>query len=330
MRSGLDRRWMPKMALSASLIHILSADLSIRKMSQFAIVAISLAFLFTPIHSSAQDGQPSVLIVTAHPDDDALFAATVYRFATELGGKVDLALMTDGAGGYRYSTLAEPYYHLKLTDPAVAKEYLPGIRKRELMAGGKIVGVRDYHFFDQPDTGYTQNPDSILSYVWNTTIVEEGLEDIFARHHYDFVLTMLPRSDTHAHHKSATILALRTVSRMPVAERPVVLGAWIGGKDDAAKLEYTTLPGYPITEATTTNPQFFFDRTRPLGLDGRLDYRIVVNWLIAEHKSQGTMQLLMNRGEVESFWIYAVDAPDATQKAARFFEKLNNFSARSN
>lgn len=269
---------------------------------------------------------PSVLIVTAHPDDDALFAASVYRLAIELGGTVDLALMTDGAGGYRFSTLGEPIYNLKLTDPAVAKEFLPGIRKKELMAGGKIVGIRNFHFLDQPDTGYTQEPDSILSEVWDVEFVSRALHNILTQKRYDVVFTMLPREDNHAHHKSASIMALRAVSDLPEADRPAVVGAWIGSKDDVSSLEFESLDGYPITKTTTTNPLFFFDRTQSFGLDGRLDYRIVVNWLIAEHKSQGTMQLLMNRGDVEAFWLYEANPPHANTTVSRLFDRLNERS----
>ena len=76
--------------------------------------------LFQPV--SAQEANPKVLIVTAHPDDEAMFASTVYKITHELDGRVDLVLVTNGAGGYRFSTLAEPIYGLDLTDPDVARD----------------------------------------------------------------------------------------------------------------------------------------------------------------------------------------------------------------
>ena len=84
---------------------------------------------------------PKVLVVIAHPDDDAAFSGVLYQITHQLDGVVDLALVTDGSGGYRYSTFAEEIYRLKLTDEAVARQHLPAIRKRELMAGGAIVGI---------------------------------------------------------------------------------------------------------------------------------------------------------------------------------------------
>ena len=65
-------------------------------------------------------------------------------------------------------------------------------------------------------------------------------------------------------------------------------------------------------------------------IDKRLDYKVVVNWAIAEHKSQGTFQTLMNRWDREAFLIYALEAQDAEARTARWFEALATpqFSAR--
>ena len=54
----------------------------------------------------------------------------------------------------------------------------------------------------------------------------------------------------------------------------------------------------------------------------RLDYRIVVNWVIAAHKSQGTMQLAMSRGERERFFVLDTGSSDAHARAATWFEAL--------
>jgi len=58
-------------------------------------------------------------------------------------------------------------------------------------------------------------------------------------------------------------------------------------------------------------PSFVFDLTEPLDPTGRLDYRIVVDLLIAEHKTQGTMQLLMNFADFERYWFF--EANDSAQ-----------------
>ena len=264
-----------------------------------------------------------VLIVTAHPDDEALFGGIVYRLTKELGAKVDLAVVTDGAGGYKYSVLAESIYGLKLTDPAVAREYLPGIRKRELMAGGKFIGLRNYYFFDQPDTGYTLFADSILTDVWDASAVKSWLVTTMDKGNYDFVLVHLPREGTHGHHKSASILGLRAAR--DTKSRPVVLGAWISSKEAESPLSFSGLDKYPITKVTSEHPSFHFDRTRTFGYNDRLNYKIMINWLIAEHKTQGTMQLLMSAGDIEDFWLFVDNPADAHERASALFEEVNSY-----
>ena len=108
----------------------------------FSIVFIT--FALSPAANAQTDSGPRAWIVTAHPDDEVNFAVTVYKITHDLHGVVDLALVTNGEGGYKYSTLAESVYGLELTDEKVGRQYLPTIRKQELMAGGKI-GVLSIH-----------------------------------------------------------------------------------------------------------------------------------------------------------------------------------------
>ena len=89
---------------------------------------------------------PRVLLVVAHPDDEYAFAATAYRIAKEIRGTVDQVVITDGAGGYRYSSLAERVYGVSLTAQG---ESLPHIRRRETLAAGRILGIRK-HYFSEP------------------------------------------------------------------------------------------------------------------------------------------------------------------------------------
>jgi LmbE family N-acetylglucosaminyl deacetylase len=192
-----------------------------------------------------------VLLVTAHPDDDAAFAATAYRITHHLGGVVDLALVTDGGGGFRYSTLAEPIYNLPLTDERVARQYLPAIRKRELMAGGAIVGIRNYFFLDQPDRGFTRSADSVLRAVWDTTFVRNRLTSILSDGSYDLVLGILPFEETHGHHKSATIMALHAALSLPPQDRPVVLGGFMCQLNGDQEMRFEGLEGHPQTPSTT-------------------------------------------------------------------------------
>lgn len=265
---------------------------------------------------------PSVLIVIAHPDDETTFAASIYKITHDLGGEVDLALVTNGEGGYKYSTLAEAYYGLELTDEKVGREHLPTIRKRELMAAGKIIGVRDFYFFDELDHRYTQNVDSVLQHVWNVASIRAHLAGILTKRRYDYIFCLLPTPDTHGAHKGATILALEVVQGMKPADRPVVLAGTVSSKSDTARFTFSGLPSYPITRISAGAPAFTFDRTQKFGFRDALDYKIVVNWEIAEHKSQGTMQTAMNFGDYENFWWFDINDPTRMAATRELFEKL--------
>ena len=292
-------------------------------------VYVSFLILFGALGTASarvqQDSAPTVLLVVAHPDDEAMFAASVYKITHTLKGNVDLAVITDGSGGFRYSQLAEPIYGLNLTDEAVAREHLPAIRKKELEAGGEIIGIRNHFYLNQFDNAYTENVDTILSHVWDSDEVRSQLRQIMTRFDYDFVFVHLPIPNFHAHHISASILALETARELPDSLRPIALGCFMGTREAGQDLvpdDYIGLPGYPITRVRTDIPIFIFDRSEALDPSGRLDYRIVVNWLIAEHRTQGTMQLLMNTGDIERFWFFEANDPAQLGRTAELFERL--------
>ena len=154
-----------------------------------------------------------MLIVVAHPDDEACFAATVYEITHNLGGVVDQLVITNGEGGYRYSLLAEPVYGVALTDEAVGRAALPEIRKRELLEAGKILGIANHFFLDQRDVRYTQDIDEVLNEHWQPGVVLPEVERRIAEGHYDFVFTLFPSPETHGAHKAATITALNAVEQ---------------------------------------------------------------------------------------------------------------------
>lgn len=280
-----------------------------------------LLCLLCPVAARAAE-KPRVLMVTAHPDDDALFGGAVYRITHGLGGKVDVAVVTNGEGGYKYADLAEPIYGLDLTDEKVARERLPGIRKKEMIAGGSVVGIRNYFFLDQKDTEYTTDLEKGIG-PWDRDFVRGRLRSILAAGNYDFVFVMLPVPATHAHHQGAALLALEVIAKLPPAERPVVLGGTGYKKDSAERVSFAGRPEHPASRVRPGAPVFEFDRTRKFGLNNRLDYNIVVNWLIAEHKSQGTMQLLMNALDVEQYFFFDINREDGVAAARALFDRLN-------
>jgi len=297
---------------------------SMKQKSGLLLAVCSFLILFSIIntaHAQQLDYKPKILLVTAHPDDDALYSATVFKTTHLLHGAVDLAIMTNGEGGYHYSTLGNYIYDRQLDKEEVGRAYLPGIRKRELMAGGKIVGLRNYFFFDQVDDKYSEDINNPLQ-SWDTDWIKQRMQKILKEHHYDFVFTMMPSEGTHAHHKASAILALQAIQKLPEDQRPMVFATDIAG-DTTDITEYQQLEGYPVSKIMEEAEPLQFDRRQKFGYKKRLNYKIIGNWVIAEHKSQGTMQLLMGKGNVEQYWPYAINDREDLAKARTFFEAVN-------
>jgi LmbE family N-acetylglucosaminyl deacetylase len=288
---------------------------------EFLEAVTGIAMLPTIGNASTEQherGGPRVLVVVAHPDDEYVFAATVYRITHELGGIADQVIITNGEAGYRYAALAESVYGVSLVSESEGRAHLPSIRKAEALRAGEILGVRQHHFLNQRDFGFTDVAADASTSNWDHRHILSTLSSLLDGDHYDFVFTLLPTSDTHAHHRAATLLVLEAVSRMSEAKRPTVLGADPGSKQDAARFS-----GFSVQTATDSDaPAIVFDRTTKFGYRDALNYQIVVNWVIAEHKSQGLFQTDYGRHDVERFWVFAVSGADARLKTARLGKQL--------
>ena len=257
-----------------------------------------------------------VLLVVAHPDDEYEVAGTVYRISKELSGTVDQVILTDGEAGYRYSSLATPYYGVDLTNEAVGRARLPGIRKEEARRAGRILGIQHQWFLNEKDDRFTLDAGESLHSSWHEQRILRFLHQRLSKGHYDFVFVLLPSEQTHGEHKAASILALEAVELLPSGHRPVVLGAQAGGGDPAP---YTPMRGYSLTATDSPRPQFQFDRNTRFGYRESLSYQIVVDWVIAEHKSQGLFQTRCEQDRFENFWLFTVNRTSATGETESLF-----------
>ena len=280
-------------------------------------------FLLLFCMSAISFAGPKILIVTAHPDDESACAASVFKLTHDLAAKVDILLVTNGEGGYKYSVLAEDLYDLPLTKELVGREYLPSIRKKELMAGGKYIGIRNYYFLDQKDTEYTLNPDSVLNIVWDTSLVLKRIQQVHSKNNYDYVFVLLPTESTHGHHKAATILALQAIRNMSQNMRPVIVGFSVVDSISINPEPFKGLSSYPLTSIASGLPIAGFNRNQKFGFNNRLDYSIIVNWLIAEHKSQGAMQLGVGKGDIEYWWNFDINGSESTKKIQALVDTMN-------
>jgi N-acetylglucosamine malate deacetylase 2 len=272
--------------------------------------------------TSRIEGQtkPKALAIVAHPDDEYAFAVLAYRIAHELGGVVDQVVISNGEGGYKYSTFAEAIYGSRLTDESTGRAHLPKIRKEETLAAGKIIGIRQHYFLDQKDGGYTLDPAEALQ-TWDLSNVRTFLAKRLEEENYDFVLTLLPNAETHGHHKAATLLALNAVSRLPEDRRPAILAAEPYSSNEPPR-QFSELPGHALTRVGSD--VYELRRSQPLGYRDALTYQIIANWVIAAHKSQGLFQMDAGRHDVERFWRFDMGGARSKEAVHKLFEHFNS------
>lgn len=263
--------------------------------------------------------EPRILLVTAHPDDESVFSATVFKTTHLLGGTVDLAIITNGEGGYRFSTLANYIYGIELDEEETGRANIPEIRKNEVTAAGQILGINEILFLDELDDEFSLDVEIPLE-IWDTDRVEQELEQMMREGEYDFIFTMLPVPTTHSHHQAATLLALRAAANLEAEYRPIVLGEITG--QQGTSFGFTELEGYPLTRINTTLEPLMFDRTQTFGHDNRLDYTIIFRWVVAEHKTQGAYQHATGSGTEYYFW-YDINPESDYTKARVFFDVVN-------
>jgi LmbE family N-acetylglucosaminyl deacetylase len=257
---------------------------------------------------------PKLLIVVAHPDDEYMFAATTYRLARELHWVADQVVITDGESGYRYASLAEAIYGKKLDGESEGHANLPAIRKEELLRAARILGIRKHYFLDQKDLGFATSAANASAENWDQPKIVKFLSNLLVRERYDVVFTLLPTSETHGHHREATILALQAVAALRENTRPLVFGAE-AGPPHAGTQRFAGLPSIPLTATVADQPAILFDRNTSFGYHNALNYQIVVNWVIAEHKSQGLFQTDTDKDEFERLWLFRLSGKDATSRA---------------
>ncbi len=286
---------------------------------QTFLLAAPEALLARPL--AAETTRPKLLIVAAHPDDEYAFAATTYRLTRELGWAADHVVITKGESGYRYSALAEAVYGVGLTGEREGRSRLPAIRKRETLAAGKVLGIRHHYFLDQRDSGFATDAASAPTNNWDHGAVRTFLTGLLHRERYDAVFTLLPTAETHGHHRTATLLTLEAAATLPVDVRPLLFGA-----DPCAAAASTELfrgmPGQPLSRTRAERPAFVFNRDAHFGYRNALNYQIVVNWFIAEHKSQGLFQTDSGKHQLEQFWLFEASGRDADSRARELAARL--------
>jgi LmbE family N-acetylglucosaminyl deacetylase len=292
----------------------MAADTVSPTRKEFLLAMAGAALL--PRVAPAQAAHGKLLIVVAHPDDESAFAAATYRLVRESGWIADQVTITDGESGYRYATLAETYYGVALTQGGDGRARLAAIRKEEALRAGKVLGIREHYFLDQKDLGFDTDAAAAETGNWDRSHIRGFLSGLLTQERYDAIFTLLPTADTHGHHRAATMLALETVANLPDGRRPLIFGVESRSKADPA-IAFMEAPAQPLTRTVDAAPVITFHRDSSFGYRNALNYQIVVNWVIAEHKSQGLFQNDYGRDEFEQFWLFEASGKDALERLPR-------------
>jgi LmbE family N-acetylglucosaminyl deacetylase len=274
------------------------------------------AFSFQP----EDDPCMKVLVVVAHPDDESECAATLYRVTHELGGVVDEVIVTNGEAGHQYSAPARAYYGLQANGRDWRRK-LVRIRREELVRAGRILGVRHHYFLDQIDTGRTLSAREGFE-SWEIAAIRQQLFELLKYNNYDLVLTLLPLPDTHGHHKTVAVLTFDAIEKLPLEQRPAALGVRTFATGEEPIGEFRGLAEYPVTRTAHSEPVWCFDRSTPMNCHCDLSYSMVVNWAIAEHKSQGMFQMESTGRTHECFWLFEAGGETGALKSESFMRRM--------
>jgi hypothetical protein len=147
------------------------------------------------------------------------------------------------------------------------------------------------------------------------------LNKVLKQGRYDYVFCLLPDAAEHGAHKAASLIALEEVAKLPVRERPVILGVLTRNKTDSI-FRFHGYLNYASTRTVSDTALFTIDRTATFSYNNRLNYKVIANWEIAEHKSQGATQMTMNEGDVEQFWYFVQENDNGIDRARRLFRAL--------
>lgn len=118
--------------------------------------------------------------------------------------------------------------------------------------------------------------------------------------------------------------------------RPAVLGGSLHSKNDAVAKrwaegfpicpiahEFRGLEGVSSTAIAPQAPIFSLDLDARITSNSPLTYRIVHNWVIAAHRSQGMMQLRANATDQEQYRFFALNDETEVVRCRRLFSALS-------
>lgn len=145
-----------------------------------------------------------ILVVLPHPDDEAFGASGTLAMHIHRGAHVTYACLTLGEMG---RNMGFPPFANRVT--------LPQIRKRELEASCRAIGIQDLRLLGFHDkTIEFEDPD----------LLDGRIDALLKELRPELVITFYPGYSVHPDHEACGAAVIRAVGRLPAAERPVVHG----------------------------------------------------------------------------------------------------------
>lgn len=148
--------------------------------------------------------EKSVLVVFPHPDDEAFGVSGTISSYIQQGVPVTYACLTLGEMG---RNLGNP--------PFATRESLPKIRREELLASAKAMGLTDLRMMGLRDKTIEFEDDEKMVKMM-TDLIEETKPSL--------VITFYPNYAVHPDHEATARAVVRAIRRMNEADRPKLYG----------------------------------------------------------------------------------------------------------
>lgn len=146
------------------------------------------------------DKERQVLVIFPHPDDEAFGVSGTIAKHIRQGSPVTYACLTLGEMG---RNLGNP--------PFATRESLPGIRRQELQASAKAMGLTDLRMMGYRDKTLEFEDDEKLSNMVSG-LVEELKPSL--------IITFYPGYSVHPDHEATARAVVRAVRKLPKENRP--------------------------------------------------------------------------------------------------------------
>ncbi|MFF2912071.1 bacillithiol biosynthesis deacetylase BshB2 [Paenibacillus sp. NPDC057934] len=143
-----------------------------------------------------------ILVILPHPDDEAFGVAGTLAKHIQHGTQVTYACLTLGEMG---RNMGIPPFANRVT--------LPSIRKKELEASCEAIGIQDLRML-----GFH---DKMIEFE-DQDLLDKQIDDLLKELNPSLVVTFYPGYSVHPDHDATGAAVIRTIERLPKAERPPV------------------------------------------------------------------------------------------------------------